>query len=214
MSEDRQKTIFSKNLNSYIDASGKTQLEIAKSIGVSPQTFNTWCKGIAIPRMGKVQSLADYFRINKSDLIEEKTEKTHANTQQATAVVIPVLGRVAAGIPLTAAEYIIDTEEIPQAMAADGEYFGLQVKGDSMEPKISNGDVVIARKQSDADSGDLVIALINGDDAVVKRLKKYAGGIALISSNPAYDPIYFSNEEIESRPVEIIGKVKELRAKF
>lgn len=72
MSEETQKKIFAKNLNSYIEASGKTQLEIAKSIGVSPQTFNTWCKGIAIPRMGKVQALADYFHINKSDLIEEK----------------------------------------------------------------------------------------------------------------------------------------------
>lgn len=73
MSEDRQKKIFSENLNRYIEASGKTQLEIAKAIGVSPQTFNTWCKGIAIPRMGKVQALADYFHINKSDLIELKS---------------------------------------------------------------------------------------------------------------------------------------------
>lgn len=73
MSEDAQKRIFTKNLNAYIEASGKTQLEIAKSIGVSPQTFNTWCKGIAIPRMGKVQALADYFHINKSDLIEDKS---------------------------------------------------------------------------------------------------------------------------------------------
>lgn len=75
MSEDKQKIIFSKNLNSYIENSGKTQLEIAKSIGVSPQTFNTWCKGIAIPRMGKVQALADYFHINKSDLIEDKANQ-------------------------------------------------------------------------------------------------------------------------------------------
>lgn len=74
MSEDKQRDIFSKNLNSYIECSGKTQLEIAKSIGVSPQTFNTWCKGIAIPRMGKVQALADYFHINKSDLIEERSD--------------------------------------------------------------------------------------------------------------------------------------------
>lgn len=221
MSEDKQKAIFSKNLNSYIEASGKTQLEIAKNIGVSPQTFNTWCKGIAIPRMGKVQALADYFHISKSDLIEEKASSTqpttltaHFDSNEHVGVIIPVLSRLAADIPLTAAEYIIDTEEITQDMASDGEYFGLQVKGDSMEPRISNGDVVIARKQSDADDGDLVIALINGDDAVVKRLKKYACGIALISSNPTYDPLYFSNEEIESKPVEIIGKVKELRAKF
>jgi transcriptional regulator with XRE-family HTH domain len=87
MSEDMQKEIFSRNLNSYIDNSGKTQLEIANSIGVSPQTFNTWCKGIAIPRMGKVQALADYFHINKSDLIEDKSSSepsyyTNKETQQ------------------------------------------------------------------------------------------------------------------------------------
>jgi repressor LexA len=99
-------------------------------------------------------------------------------------------------------------------MASDGEYFGLRVRGNSMEPKISDGDVVIVRKQSDADDGDLVIALVNGDDAVVKRLKKYADGIALVSNNPAYQPMYFSRAEIDSCPVEIIGKVKELRAKF
>lgn len=72
MSEDKQKAIFSKNLNSYVTKSGKNQSEIAKNIRVSPQTFNTWYKGIAIPRMGKVQTLADYFHINKSDLIEDK----------------------------------------------------------------------------------------------------------------------------------------------
>lgn len=76
MSEDKQKKIFSENLNRYIEVSGKTQLEIARAIGVSPQTFNTWCKGIAIPRMGKVQALADYFHINKSDLIELKSDDT------------------------------------------------------------------------------------------------------------------------------------------
>lgn len=79
MSEDMQKEIFSRNLNSYIEKNGKTQLEIAKSIGVSPQTFNTWCKGIAIPRMGKVQALADYFHINKSDLIEDKSTQKQSS---------------------------------------------------------------------------------------------------------------------------------------
>ena len=71
--EDIHKMIFTENLNSYIKASGKSQLEIAKKIGVSPQTFNTWCRGIAIPRMEKLQALADYFHINKSDLIELKS---------------------------------------------------------------------------------------------------------------------------------------------
>ena len=71
MADDNQKKIFSKNLNRYIYESGKTQKEIADTIKVSPQTFNTWCKGVAIPRMGKIQLLADYFSINKTDLIDE-----------------------------------------------------------------------------------------------------------------------------------------------
>lgn len=136
------------------------------------------------------------------------------NIKNKKGIEIPVLGRVAAGIPITATEHIIDTEEISQAMAADGDYFALQIRGDSMEPKISNGDVVIVRKQSDADDGDLVIALVNGDDAVCKRLKKYKEGIALLSNNPAYEPMYFSRKDITEKPVSIIGKVKELRAKF
>lgn len=128
---------------------------------------------------------------------------------------IPVLGRVAAGIPINAIEEIIDYEEIPEAMAKDGEYFGLQIHGNSMEPKFSDGDVVIARKQDDADDGDIVIALVNGNDAVCKRLRKYKDhSLALMSSNPSYEPMYFSTAEIDQIPVRIIGKVKELRAKF
>ena len=71
MSEEKQKQIFSRNLLRYVEKSEKTQKEIADAINVSPQTFNTWCQGIALPRMGKVQALADYFHINKSDLIDE-----------------------------------------------------------------------------------------------------------------------------------------------
>ena len=74
MADEEQKRIFSKNLNKYLSLSNKTQKEVADAIGVSPQTFNTWCQGIALPRMGKVQLLADYFGIGKSDLIVEKED--------------------------------------------------------------------------------------------------------------------------------------------
>ena len=69
MTDNEQKKIFSKNLNKLLNEHNKTQKEVAAAIDVSPQTFNTWCKGIALPRMGKVQMLADYFGILKSDLI-------------------------------------------------------------------------------------------------------------------------------------------------
>lgn len=129
-------------------------------------------------------------------------------------VVINVLGRVAAGIPIEALENIIDTEEITEEMAKTGEFFGLQIHGDSMIPNICDGDIVIVRQQDDAESGDIVIATINGDEATCKRLRKYYGGIELISNNPSYKPFEFNNEEIQSKPVRIIGKVVELRRKF
>lgn len=213
MVKDKQKAIFSENLNSYIAKSEKTQLEIAKSIGVSPQTFNTWCKGIAIPRMGKVQALADYFNINKSDLIEEK--KINIDTVPIeSGYIIPVLGRVAAGYGKEAVEEVIGQIEISPSMAAKGEYFGLLIRGDSMIPTLYDGDTVIVERTDDADSGDLVIALVNGSDATCKRLQKYAEGIALIPQNPVYEPIRFTDTEIDSTPVRILGKVVEMRRKF
>ena len=77
-----------------------------------------------------------------------------------------------------------------------------------------DGDVVIVRKQDDADTGDVAVVMVNGDNATVKRIKKEPSGITLIPNNPAYDPIYYSNTEIRDLPVRIIGKVVELRAKF
>ncbi len=111
-------------------------------------------------------------------------------------------------------ENIIDYEEIDEALASTGEFFALQVRGDSMEPKFSQGDVVIVRKQDNADSGDIVVALVNGDEATIKRLKKRPEGILLIANNPTYEPMFFSNREIRELPVRVIGKVVELRAKF
>lgn len=75
---------------------------------------------------------------------------------------IPVLGEVRAGYPMKAVENIIDYEEIDEGLARRGEYFALRIKGDSMEPKFSKGDIVIVRKQQTADSGDIVVALVNG----------------------------------------------------
>lgn len=211
MTDEEQRIIFSKNLNKYLNLSNKTQKEVADSIGVLTSTFNTWCQGVALPRMGKVQKLADYFDIEKSDLIDDKP---FSNITTKKGIIIKVLGRVAAGIPIEAVEEVIDTEEITQEMAATGTYFGLQIKGNSMEPRMCEGDVVIVRQQEDAESGDIVIAMVNGDDATCKRLRKYRDGIELISNNPVYPPMFYSNEDIINKPVKIIGKVVELRGKF
>lgn len=138
---------------------------------------------------------------------------THT-TSAKKGVSINVLGRVAAGIPIEAVEDIIDTEEITEELAKTGSFFGLRIHGNSMVPDICDGDIVIVRQQDDAETGDIIIATVNGDEATCKRLRKYKDGIELISNNPAYKPFEFSNKEIEHKPVRIIGKVVELRRKF
>lgn len=78
MDDNLQNKIFSYNLNKLLSMHEVSQAEAAKAIGVSPQTFNTWSKGIAIPRMGSIQKLADYFNVNKSDLIDCKNESNQS----------------------------------------------------------------------------------------------------------------------------------------
>ncbi len=138
----------------------------------------------------------------------------NANVSKVKGFRIPVYRAVAAGIPIEAIEDIIDYEEIDPELAATGEFFGLRIQGSSMEPRICEGDVVIVRKQEDADSGDVAIVLVNGNDATCKRVKKEAHGLTLIPNNPAFPIKYYSAEEISSLPVRIIGKVVELRGKF
>lgn len=139
----------------------------------------------------------------------------NGNENNSQGVRIPVLGRIVAGIPLEAIEEIEDYEEIPRKMAASGEFFALRIKGRSMEPKLTEGDIVIVRKQEDVDSGDTAIVLVNGDEATVKQIKKTETGIMLIGFNvDVYQPHFYSNEQIEALPVRIIGKVVESRHKW
>lgn len=128
---------------------------------------------------------------------------------------IPVLGSVAAGIPIEAIEDVLDYEEIAPDLARTGDFFALQIRGASMEPVLYEDDVVIVRKQPTADTGDIAIVLINGDEATVKKIHRDPSGVFLIGYNSAvYEPHFYSNEEIENLPVQILGKVIELRRKF
>lgn len=184
------------------------------------------------PSSEKLQKLANYFNVQLEYLTgasEFKTKKEMLqhfddvyNTPALQSDVfrlekgmkIPVLGSVAAGTPIFAEENYIGSEEISEELASTGEFFGLKIKGDSMSPRIMKGDTVIVRQQDDAESGDIVIVLINGDSATCKRLMKYQEGISLISFNPAYEPMTFSNKDIMEKPVRIIGKVVENRQKY
>ena len=196
------------------EANSLTQEELAKRLETSKQTIYKYENQIItnIPS-DKIEILAKIFKVSPVYLMgwDETNEESPPKKK---GVKIPVLGRVAAGVPIEMIEDILDYEEITEDMAKHGEYFALKIQGNSMTPRIWNNDVVIVRQQDDAENGDIVIAAINGDDAVCKRLQKYNDGIALISLNPQYEPIYFKRDEIYEKPVRIIGKVVELRGKF
>lgn len=135
--------------------------------------------------------------------------------EKKSGVIIKVLGSVAAGIPIDAMEDTIDEEEVTEDMARQGKLFGLRIKGQSMEPNICDGDTVIVKEQPDAENGETVVVLINGNEATCKKLYKYDdGSIRLVPNNPAYSPKLYTLDDITSLPVTIIGKVIELRRKF
>ena len=209
MSEKEIQNIFSKNLRYYLKLRNKTQLDLAKAIGVSNTTINNYVKGYNTPRMDKIDKICSFLNIERSNLLEDKKE-----TNSSSGIKIAVLGTVPAGVPIAAIEDILDYEEIPKSWENQGEFFGLKIKGDSMYPTLEKGDVVIVRKQSTADNGDTVIAMVNGDDATCKRYERFENGIMLIPNNNAYTPTFYTNEDIQSLPVTIIGKVVELRRKF
>lgn len=194
---------------------GLTQEELGNMIGVQKSAIAKYESGRVVNiKRTTLQKIADVLDMNPSDLIFDDYTTSLSDSGTATVKRIPVLGRVVAGIPIDAIEEVLDWEEIPESLARTGEFFALQVKGDSMSPRIQEGDVLIVRRQSDADEGDIVIAQINGDTACVKRLLKQEDGIVLQSFNPAYSPMFFSKKAVNEKPVHIIGKVIENRQKF
>lgn len=187
-----------------------TQQELASKLFVSQQAVGKWERGEATPNPETIVAMSKIFGVSADTILGESAPPLSTGGSW-----VPVLGDVAAGIPIEAVENIVDYEEIDTAMAANGKYYGLRIKGSSMEPRIREGDVVIVRQQEDADTGDTAVVLVNGESATVKRIKKEPdGGLWLLPNNPAYDPQHYSPAEVADKPVRIIGKVVELRGKF
>lgn len=196
---------------------GMRQADVAQKLGVGRTTYVKYENGDNEPSFEMLNKLSDLFGVSIDYLLGRDSGYEGSGAPAPTrpgSKWIPVLGKVAAGVPIEAVEDILDYEEISAQMAEAGDYFALQIKGDSMEPKISNGDVVIVRKQPDVESGETAVVLVNGNEATVKRIKKRPEGIMLIPTNPAYEPMFYSAVEVEKLPVVILGKVVELRAKY
>ena len=191
---------------------------LASALGLNRQVVTDWKAERSKSYMKYLPQIADYFGVTV-DYLLGKTDNKESKSTRRPGVRIPVYGNVAAGVPILAIENYDsddpdDWEEITEKMASTGEYFALRIHGDSMEPKISNGDIVIVRVQQTIESGETAIVRINGDEATCKKVKRTPEGIMLISTNPAYEPMFFTPKQVQELPVEIIGKVVELRAKF
>ncbi len=191
------------------EAAGLSQQELAEKVGYkTASAVNKIELGLRDLNQTKIVRFANALNTTTEYLMSGELDK------KAKGIKIPVLGYVRAGIPISAVEEILDYEEISEEMSSQGDFFALQIKGDSMEPRMREGDVVIIKQQPTVENGDIAVVLVNGDDATVKKFYRSSSGIKLISINPAYDPFFFTPDEVNTLPVQIIGKVVELRAKF
>ena len=187
---------------------GIKQVDLAKSLNISQGSMSDYETGRYEPDFATLKKIALLLDTTVDYLLGGPPPSKSAGTK------VPVLGDVAAGIPIEAITDIVDYEEIDAAMAATGEFFGLRIKGASMEPRMREGDVVIVRKQDSAETGDTVVVLVNGDSATVKKIKYGPDGISLIPTNPSYDVQFYSAADVDRLPVRVIGRVVELRAKY
>lgn len=198
---------FGNMMKRYREELGLTQAELAKRVGISRPAISMYEGGLREPDFETEEKICLALGVDHNALRGYKSPVRGYET-------INVYGYISAGKPIEMVENIIDKEDIPSEMAALGEYFGLRIKGHSMEQIIMDGDTVIVRKQPDVDSGDIAIVAVDGEDATCKVLKKTEKGIMLIPKNPSYEPLFFTNDEVISKPVTILGKVVELRRKL
>lgn len=176
---------------------------------MNKSTLSRYENGLQQPTAVTVSNLAQLFGVS-ADYLFGNDEFI----QTFESVPIPILGYKEIDAEEKNVETIIGTEIIPRSMSAQGKYFALYVSDDYMLPRMANGDIVIVRKQSDIDSGDIAAVSIGGNAAKIAKVQKFNGGISLIPFNPACEVLSFTSNEIESLPVSILGKVVELRAQF
>lgn len=212
MSDLGNKEIFAKNLKYYMELNNKDRNDICKDLQFPYTTFAEWYNGNIYPRIDKIELIANYFGIKKSDLIERKDRTDKLGNP---VISIPILGTVKAGYNYLAQENWVGTVDVEKSLVGtDNDYFALKVKGDSMFPVLIEDDIVIIKKQNDFENGDIVVAIINGDEATIKKGKKSEVGILLQPLNNSYEPLIFTYDEMKNIPVIIVGIVKQLKRDF
>lgn len=185
---------------------------LGELIGMSESTISQYETGKRQPDPSTLIKLAEVLNTTVDCLLGLDSNLSPINAPLTAGAKIKVFGRVPAGIPVEAIEDIIDEIEISEKMANDDhEYLALLVTGESMLPIYQDGDIVIIRKQETANTGDDIVAYVNGYDATLKRLQRYKEGIRLKALNPNFESRFYTNAQIESLPVRILGIVVEMR---
>lgn len=195
---------------------GITLEDIGNYVGVSKGTVQRWETGsISNMRRDRIKKLSEILKISPDILLGDAVaEDAVAKENTSTSTVrIPVIGTVAAGIPITAQEDITGWEEVPAEWVKNDTVFALKLKGDSMEPRMAEGDIVIVKQQCDVENGEIAIVMVDGE-ATCKKLVKHPDGLVLISNNTKYAPMFFTSKDIEEKNVVVLGRVVELRVKF
>lgn len=208
------KNIFSKNLKKYMDLYGKSRRQICEELGFNYYTFSDWVNAKKYPRMDKVELLAEYFGIKKSDLIEERNGFSPLDIPGIIPLEpmdrIPLLGAIACGDPILAQENIEDYIDLPRTIKAD---FALTCEGDSMiDAGIKDGDVVYIRSQPEVQNGQIAAVLVDGESATLKRFFFNDGVVTLMAANQSYSPIVKAGSDVEQ--VRVLGLAVGLSRSF
>ncbi|KAF5066233.1 LexA family transcriptional regulator [Oscillibacter valericigenes] len=201
---------------------GLTLDDIARSVGVARSTVQRYEAGtIKRPKLPVIDAIAKFLNVNPSWLLNKENERgTYSNVLPSNAIPYtapvrsaPILGRIPAGCPLLATNDILGYSPIDFPDTEN--YFWLSVSGDSMiNAGINTGDLVLIRKQSCADDGQIVAARVNGDEATLKRFRRSGDTVMLVPENPQYAPIPVPASAFETDDAAIIGVVVELKRKF
>lgn len=207
--ETKKGVIFLLKIRELRKIRNMTARELAKQVGVAESTMSLYEHGKREPDFDTLRRIAQCLGTDIDYLLGVSPEIKRSGAKR-----IPVFGSVAAGIPIEAITDIEDYEEISDELAESGEFVALRIKGNSMEPLLCPGDTVIVRVQNTIESGDIAIVLVGGDEATCKKIQKTPEGVLLISLNSSYQPMFYTNSQIEALPILIFGKVVELRRSF
>lgn len=196
------------NIKALRTQHGMTQLELGRIAGVSDKAVSSWESGLSIPRMGAIEKMASYFHVPKSIIIDGTNS---ADTTIPPGFLplpetesLPLVGRIACGTPILAEENVEGYVDVPKSARAT---FVLLCQGDSMAPRIQDGDFVYVRKQPTVENGELAAVRI-GTEATLKRVyysPDRPDQLFLQAENPAYPPMIYSGQELEDIAIE--GKI-------